>query len=129
MKQIEVVAGAIISAGRLFATCRGYGPWAGWWEFPGGKIEKGESPQEALRRELREELALEVDVLGRIATVDYDYPDFHLTMHLYHCTPLGAPRLLEHQTARWLTATELYDVRWLPADLQVLPQVAALTTP
>lgn len=92
-KQIEVVAGAIVSAGRFFATQRGYGDWAGWWEFPGGKIEPGEAPAEALRRELREELALEVRVGEEVARVEYDYPKFHLSMRLYLCTPEGEPTL------------------------------------
>lgn len=125
-RRIEVVAGAIVSAGHLFATQRGYGPWAGWWEFPGGKLEAGESPVEALRRELREELSLEVEVLSLVATVDYDYPDFHLTMHLYHCRPLGTPTLLEHSASRWIGPADLQGMQWLPADLQVLPQVAKL---
>lgn len=119
-KQIEVVAGAIVSAGRLFATQRGYGDWAGWWEFPGGKIEPGEAPEEALRRELREELALEVRVGEEVARVEYDYPKFHLSMRLYLCTPEDEPTLREHSAARWLSKDELDAVRWLPADIEVL---------
>lgn len=119
-KQIEVVAGAIVSAGRLFATQRGYGDWAGWWEFPGGKIEAGEAPEEALRRELREELALEVRVGEEVARVEYDYPKFHLSMRLFLCTPEGEPTLREHSAARWLSRDELDAVRWLPADIEVL---------
>lgn len=123
MKQVEVVAGAVISAGHVFATRRGYGPWAGWWEFPGGKLEAGEGRVEALRRELREELSLEVEVHELVQTVEYDYPDFHLTMHLYRCTPMSQPVLLEHSDSRWLSSSELRDVRWLPADVAVLPKL------
>lgn len=119
-KQIEVVAGAIVSAGRLFATQRGYGDWAGWWEFPGGKIEPGEAPEEALRRELREELALEVRVGEEVARVEYDYPKFHLSMRLFLCTPEGEPTLREHSAARWLSKDELEAVRWLPADIEAV---------
>ena len=119
-KTVNVVAGAIVSAGRLFATQRGYGDWAGWWEFPGGKIESGEAPEEALRRELREELALEVKVGEEVARVEYDYPKFHLSMRLYLCTPEGEPTLREHSAARWLSKDELEAVRWLPADIEAV---------
>ena len=126
MKTVEVAAGAIVSAGRLFATRRGYGPWAGWWEFPGGKVEPGESAEEALRRELREELHLEVELHERMATVDYYYPDFHLHMHLFLCTPCGSPVLTEHSAARWLDTDGLRTVDWLPADETVIPALAAM---
>lgn len=119
-KTVNVVAGAIVSAGRLFATQRGYGDWAGWWEFPGGKIEPGEAPEEALRRELREELALEVRVGEEVARVEYDYPKFHLTMRLFLCIPEGEPMLREHSAARWLSKDELEAVRWLPADIEAV---------
>ena len=119
-KTVSVVAGAIVSAGRLFATQRGYGDWAGWWEFPGGKIEPGETPDEALRRELREELALEVRVGEEVTRVEYDYPKFHLSMLLYLCTPEGEPTLKEHSAARWLSKDELEAVRWLPADIEAV---------
>lgn len=119
-KTVNVVAGAIVSAGRLFATQRGYGDWAGWWEFPGGKIEPGEAPEEALRRELREELALEVRVGEEVARVEYDYPKFHLSMRLFLCTPKGEPTLREHSAARWLSKDELEAVRWLPADIEAV---------
>ena len=119
-KQIEVVAGAIVSAGRLFATQRGYGDWAGWWEFPGGKIEPGEAPEEALRRELREELVLEVRVGEEVARVEYDYPKFHLSMRLFLCISEGEPTLREHSAARWLSKDELETVRWLPADIEAV---------
>ena len=123
MKTIEVVAGAIVHDGKVLATQRGYGPWSGWWEFPGGKMEHGESREEALRRELLEELAMEVEVREHIDDVEYDYADFHLLMHLYRCLPLSAPTLLEHSAARWLTAAELHTVQWLPADEAVLEQI------
>lgn len=125
-KTVNVVAGAIVSAGRLFATQRGYGDWAGWWEFPGGKIEPGEAPEEALRRELREELALEVRVGEEVARVEYDYPKFHLSMRLYLCTPEGEPTLREHSAARWLSKEELESVRWLPADKDVIHLIHTL---
>lgn len=119
-KTVNVVAGAIVSAGRLFATQRGYGDWAGWWEFPGGKIEPGEAPEEALRRELREELALEVRVGEEVTRVEYDYPKFHLSMRLFLCIPEGEPTLREHSAARWLSKDELEAVRWLPADIEAV---------
>lgn len=119
-KTVNVVAGAIVSAGRLFATQRGYGDWAGWWEFPGGKIEPGEAPEEALQRELREELALEVRVGEEVARVEYDYPTFHLSMRLFLCIPEGEPTLREHSAARWLSKDELEAVRWLPADIEAV---------
>ncbi|MBQ3789111.1 MAG: (deoxy)nucleoside triphosphate pyrophosphohydrolase [Bacteroidales bacterium] len=125
-KTVNVVAGAIVSAGRLFATQRGYGDWAGWWEFPGGKIEPGEAPEEALRRELREELALEVRVGEEVARVEYDYPKFHLSMRLFLCTPEGEPTLKEHSAARWLSKDELEAVRWLPADKDVIHLIHTL---
>ncbi|MBQ9418473.1 MAG: NUDIX domain-containing protein [Bacteroidales bacterium] len=123
---VEVVAAAIIDGARVLATQRGYGEWDGWWEFPGGKVEQGEGREEALRRELREELRLEVEVGERLASVDYDYPQFHLRMHLYQCRPLGRATLGEHRAARWLGADELESVEWLPADLELLPRLKAL---
>lgn len=121
MKQIEVVAAVIVKDGRLFATQRGYGQFKDWWEFPGGKIEAGESPEQALKREIMEELQTLIQVGDLLTTVDYDYPDFHLTMHCYLCTVLsGTLTLLEHEAACWLTASELDSVKWLPADLSVL---------
>ena len=119
-KTVKVVAGAIVRAGRLFSTQRGYGDWAGWWEFPGGKIEPGETPEDALRRELREELALEVRVGEEVARVEYDYPKFHLSMRLFLCIPEGEPTLREHSAARWLSKNELEAVRWLPADIEAV---------
>ncbi len=120
-KHIEVVAAVIIRDGRLFATQRGYGEWKDWWEFPGGKIEAGEAPEGALRREIREELATEIEVGELLTTVVYDYPQFHLTMHCYFCSVVsGRLSLLEHEDARWLGMDELDSVRWLPADVEVV---------
>ena len=120
-KNIEVVAAIIIQDGRLFATQRGYGEWKDWWEFPGGKIEPGESPKDALKREIREELATEIEVGNLLTTVEYDYPKFHLTMHCYLCDIIrGQLSLLEHEDARWLTKDELDGVKWLPADVEVI---------
>lgn len=120
MKTIEVVAAIIRRGNAVFATQRGYGPWKDSWEFPGGKIEPGEAPEEALRRELREELALEVRVGEEVARVEYDYPKFHLSMHLFLCIPEGEPTLREHSAARWLSKDELETVRWLPADIEAV---------
>ena len=126
VKSIEVVAAVIRQGDRLFATERGYGPWKDWWEFPGGKMEAGESPEEALKREIREELDTEIGIGRLLKTVDWDYPDFHLTLHCFICTLQGeAPHLNEHEAARWLDYTQLREVRWLPADEQLLPLLAA----
>ena len=122
MKQIKVVAAVIVRNGKIFATQRGYGEWKDWWEFPGGKIESGESPEEALQREIREELAIDIAIDSHLTTVDYDYPDFHLTMHCYLCHLKDdiQPHLLEHEAARWLGKGELEEVKWLPADVEVI---------
>ena len=121
MKQIEVVAAIIRKGDKIFATQRGYGEWKDWWEFPGGKMEAGEMPEEALVREIREELSAEIAVDQFFCTVEYDYPSFHLTMHCYLCSLLTeALHLNEHEAARWLTKNELDSVKWLPADLEVI---------
>ena len=122
MKSIEVVAGVIKDGERVFATQRGYGDFKDFWEFPGGKMEPGETPQQALARELKEELAIDVSVGEFICTVDYDYSAFHLTMHCFYCTIAGgkAPELLEHEAAKWLGPAELRGVDWLPADVEVV---------
>ena len=148
MKTIEVVAAIIIEDGKLFATQRGYGEWKDWWEFPGGKIEGTfvnenedeneddggncskwipvESPQDALKREIREELQTEIEVGELLTVVEYDYPKFHLSMQCYLCSVIsGGLSLLEHEDARWLGMDELDSVRWLPADLEILPLIAA----
>ena len=128
MKQIEVVAAIIHDAeGRIFATQRGYGEWEGWWEFPGGKIEAGESPEEALRREIWEELETCIVIERLVTTVEWDYPKFHLTMHCYWChVESGSLTLKEHEAARWLATDELESVKWLPADLQILEKIRKL---
>ena len=121
MKSIEVVAAIIRKGDKVFATQRGYGEWKDWWEFPGGKIEQGESPEEALCREIREELSAEISVERFVCTVEYDYPKFHLTMHCYLCSlQTEALHLNEHEAARWLTSEEMDSVEWLPADREVL---------
>ena len=124
MKQIEVVAAIICQDNQIFATQRGYGDFKDGWEFPGGKVEPGETPETALVREIREELAVEISVGELLTTVEYDYPNFHLTMHCYLCRLTGGElRLLEHQAARWLGKGELYSVEWLPADVGIIPLV------
>ena len=124
MKTIEVVAAIIIKDGKVFATQRGYGQWQGWWEFPGGKIEAGERPQEALVREIREELDAEIEVGELLQTVEWDYPDFHLTMHCFICSLISeSMRLNEHEAAAWLTRETLRSVRWLPADEGVVGRI------
>ena len=122
MKHINVVCAVIVNKGRIFACQRGYGEWKDWWEFPGGKIESGETPEEALQREIREELSINIAIDRHLTTVDYDYPDFHLTMHSYLCHLKDdiRPHLLEHEAARWLGKSELEEVKWLPADVEVI---------
>lgn len=127
MKTINVVAAVIMKEGKVFATQRGYGEFKDGWEFPGGKVEAGESPEEALRREIREELEVEVNVGDLIDTIEYDYPAFHLSMKCYACTiASGSPHLLEHEAARWLSADQLDSVAWLPADITLIPKIAGL---
>ena len=124
MKSIEVVAAVIQHRGRIFATQRGYGEFKDGWEFPGGKIEPNETPQQALRREIKEELDTDIEVKDLIDTIDYDYPTFHLTMHCFWCTvKSGKLELLEHEDAKWLTKEELERVDWLPADLQLISKI------
>ena len=149
MKQIEVVAAiirkAVIEQGqsdacinsaereqtrlevkddKIFATQRGYGEWKDWWEFPGGKMEAGETPEEALKREIHEELSTEISVDEFLCTVEYDYPAFHLKMHCYLCSLLTeALHLNEHEAAKWLTKEELDSVKWLPADVKVIDKI------
>lgn len=123
-KTIHVVAAILIQDGRLLATQRGYGPWKDWWEFPGGKVEQGEEPREALRREMQEELAVDIEAGKLVASVEYDYPDFHLSMLCFRCRVVaGRLTLLEHEAARWLSQEELDAVRWLPADVEVIRQL------
>ena len=113
--------------GKVFATQRGYGAFKDGWEFPGGKVEEGESPEEALRREIREELETEIHVGELIDTIEYDYPDFHLSMRCYVGEIIsGNLHLVEHEAARWLTADQLDSVAWLPADITLIPKIARL---
>lgn len=125
MKQIEVVAAIIIKGNKVFATQRGYGEFKGWWEFPGGKIETGECPQEALKREIREELDAEISVGDLLETVEWDYPTFHLTMHCFICSlESESLHLNEHEASTWLTKDTLESVKWLPADFILLEKIA-----
>ena len=132
MKTVNVVAAIIIRNDSdekkyVFATQRGYGEFKDGWEFPGGKIESGETPQAALAREIREELATQISVGEKIATIEYDYPTFHLSMQCFSCEVLsGRLELLEHENATWLTKENLYSVNWLPADITILDTVEEL---
>lgn len=124
MKTIEVVAAVILRGNKVFCTQRGYGDFKDMWEFPGGKMEPGETPQEALKREIREELATEIEVGEFIHTIEWDYPKFHLTMHCFFCTVLsGKLELLEHEAAQWVEREKLDEVDWLPADRTIIPMV------
>ena len=130
MKQITVSGAIILRTNpashqkEIFATQRGYGDYKDWWEIPGGKIEQGETPEECIVREIREELATEVKAQKILGVVDYDYPTFHLTMHCILCTIVsGELKLLEHENAKWLTAETLHSVDWLPADKLILDEI------
>ncbi|MCR5431880.1 MAG: (deoxy)nucleoside triphosphate pyrophosphohydrolase [Lachnospiraceae bacterium] len=124
MKTIKVVAAVIQDGDKIFATARGYGEYKGWWEFPGGKIEEGETPQEALKREILEELDTEINVGDLIKTIEYDYPTFHLSMDCFWATvKSGKLELKEAEAARWLTKEQLYDVKWLPADIELIEDI------
>lgn len=130
MKTITV-SGAIIlrknpvtHQNEIFATQRGYGDWKGWWEFPGGKLEPGETPEACIVREIQEELATEIKAERILDVVDYDYPEFHLTMHCILCKIVsGNLELLEHEAAKWVNKETLYSVNWLPADKLILPEI------
>ncbi len=129
MKSIRVVAAVIRSVNEddvpvVFATQRGYGDYKDWWEFPGGKIESGETPEEALVREIREELAAGITVERFLTTVEYDYPEFHLSMDCFWCSlSEGHFTLLEHEAAKWLPLDDLRQVNWLPADVLVIEAI------
>lgn len=125
MKTIKVVAAIIIKDKQVFATQRGYGEWQGWWEFPGGKIEPGESPQDALKREIKEELESDISVGELLETVEWDYPTFHLTMQCYICSlESESLHLNEHEASTWLTKETLISVKWLPADTILLEKIS-----
>jgi 8-oxo-dGTP diphosphatase len=130
MKTVNVVAAIICddyhNKTKILATQRGYGEFKDGWEFPGGKIEEGETPEEALVREIREEMGAEIQVYDLIDVIDYDYEKFHLHMNCYWATVAeGKLQLLEHEAAKWLTRSELDSVDWLPADLELIPKIAA----
>ena len=125
MKKIRVVAAIIIDDGKVFSTKRGYGEFQGGWEFPGGKIEANETPEDALVREIKEELDTEIEVVELLDTVEYDYPTFHLSMDCFICNIKSGDLVLkEHEAAKWLSKDELDSVDWLPADLGLIPKIA-----
>ena len=127
MKRIEVSAAMILQDGKILATQRGYGEFKDGWEFPGGKVEPGETPEEAIVREIREELGATVRPEKLVTTVECDYPRFHLTMHCFLCTvENGELRLLEHEAAKWLEPGNLLSVAWLPADVEAVKKLEAL---
>ena len=123
-RTVRVAAAIIIRDGKVLATQRGYGDYKDWWEFPGGKLESGESPAEAAEREIREELDAEIKAGDTICTVEYDYPKFHLYMYCIRCELISAGiKLLEHESAKWLGRDELDSVRWLPSDIAVTDEL------
>ena len=124
MKTVNVVAAIIIKDKKIFATQRGYGEFKDGWEFPGGKVEKGENPENAIVREIKEELDTVIEVIEYFDTVEYDYPNFHLSMKCYICTVVsGKLELLEHEAAKWLDKDSLDSVAWLPADLGLVDKL------
>jgi len=127
MKRIEVAAAVIRRGNQIFATQRGYGEYKDWWEFPGGKLEPGESARQALVREIREELDTEIVVESPLSVVEWDYPSFHVSLHCFLCSLASeALHLNEHEDARWLSKDRLYSVNWLPADYDVLKEIEKL---
>ena len=121
---INVVAALIRDGKRVFATARGYGNYKGWWEFPGGKVEPGESPEDALVREIREELDSEISVDGYISTIEHDYPEFHLSMRCYWCSLISGDLVLkEAEDAKWLDVETIDSVKWLPADITLIDEI------
>ena len=126
-KRIEVVAAIIMDDGKVFATQRGYGEFKDGWEFPGGKIEIGETPRQALLREIKEELDTEINIGELLDTIEYDYPNFHLTMHCYLCTVKSGDLVLkEHEAAKWLSKELLDSVEWLPADKDLIDKLRGI---
>lgn len=129
MKIVKVVAAIIVSDGKILATQRGYGEWKGGWEFPGGKIEPGETSDEALKREIKEELDMIIQVGELFHVVEYDYPEFHLSMECFICKiESGDLVLKEHQAAKWLTKDLLNDMEWLPADEELIKKLEVFET-
>lgn len=123
-RSIKVAAAIIIKDDSFFATQRGYGAWKDWWEFPGGKVEDGETSAEALVREIREELDTEISVDSFFTTVEYDYPEFHISMDCFICSVIsGELTLLEHEAARWLPLSDPWQVKWLPSDIEVIREL------
>ena len=126
LKRVEVVAAVIVRDGAVLATQRGYGEFEGWWEFPGGKVDAGETPEQALVREIREEMNASIAVGRYLCTAEYDYATFHLSMRCYVCSLVDDKfELLEHHAARWLSDSHLDEVDWLPADVQVVDAIKA----
>ena len=123
MKTIEVVAAVIKDKDKILSTQRGYGDYKGYWEFPGGKVEKGESFKDALKREIKEELLVDIKVNDLIKTIEFDYPKFHLVMHCFWCEIEGEIKLTEHLSSKWLDKETLYSVDWLEADIEVLEEI------
>ena len=124
MKTIRVVAAIIFNQGKVFATQRGYGEFKDGWEFPGGKIEPGETPEEAIKREIKEELDTEIEIVKFLDTVEYDYPKFHLSMDCFICKVKSGDLVLkEHEAAKWLTKENLDSVDWLPADQGLIEKI------
>lgn len=126
MKNIEVAAAIIIKDGKVLATQRGYGNYTDWWEFPGGKRESGETPEDALVREIHEELEADIMIEKLFDTIEYDYPEFHMTMYCYICSLVSEKvKLVEHEAAKWLGRDELFTVKWLPSDIEVVEKLKA----
>lgn len=124
MKMIEVVAAIIKKGDEIFITKRGYGEFIDMWEFPGGKIESGESKEDALKREIKEELELDIDNLDYLTTIDYDYPNFHLTMHCFICEVVGGKlKLNAHNDVKWIKIDEIDNQKWIPADILVVDEI------
>ncbi|CCZ63315.1 MAG: (deoxy)nucleoside triphosphate pyrophosphohydrolase [Hungatella hathewayi] len=128
MKTIEVVAALIVEKDKVLATQRGYGEFKDGWEFPGGKVELGETPERALQREIKEELDVEIEIVTYIDTVEYDYPQFHLIMHCYECRILNGQLMLkEHEASKWVSQNELNEIEWLAADKIVVERMRKRT--